>query len=107
MLLAIIILIAAGLYVCIKKEVQASSTFVIRGQPALNIGVALIAGGLLAVGLPFLCALIGIFGDFVAGLIVCYGSLPELCDSPRSIVANRPKLFEEFARHRLEVRDRI
>lgn len=63
MLLAIIILVLAGLYVCIKKEVQASSSFVIRGQPALNIGIALIAGGLLAVALPFLFALIGIFDD--------------------------------------------
>ena len=98
MLLAIIILIAAGLYVCIKKEVQASSTFVIRGQPALNIGVALIAGGLLAVGLPFLCALIGIFGDFVAGLIVSLATVAASLGYVVSVILTEKKRQKREAR---------
>lgn len=53
------ILIVAGLYVCIKREVQASSTLVIRGKPALRIGIALLLGGVLAISLPAVVYAVG------------------------------------------------
>ena len=70
MALAILILIGAGIYVSIKREVQATSKFVIRGKPALVIGLALITGGVLAVALPALLAAIGLLADFVGSLLL-------------------------------------
>jgi VIT1/CCC1 family predicted Fe2+/Mn2+ transporter len=70
MLLAVLILIAAGAYVCIKREVQASSKFTIRGKPALHIGIALILGGLLAVALPAVLNAVGLLRGFVGSLLL-------------------------------------
>jgi protein-S-isoprenylcysteine O-methyltransferase Ste14 len=70
MLLAVIILIAAGIYVVAKRKVQASSSFVIQGRPAVHIGVAFILGGVLAVVLPMLFGALGLVKGFVSGLIL-------------------------------------
>lgn len=70
MLLAVIILVAAGIYVCLKREVQASSKCVIRGRPALHIGVALILGGVLAVVLPITFNAVGLLRGFVGSLLL-------------------------------------
>lgn len=64
MLLANIILIIAGLYVCIKKEVKVSGTFFIRGRRAEAIGLALAAGGLLSILLPACFVAAGYLRDF-------------------------------------------
>jgi len=70
MILAVLILIAAGVYVCIKSEVQASSKCTIRGRPARHIGIALILGGLLSVALPSVLAAVGLLRDFVGNLLL-------------------------------------
>ena len=70
MSLAILILIGAGLYVCIKRVVQATPQFVIRGRSALAIGLALVAVGVFAIVMPVFCAAIGLFDDFVASLLL-------------------------------------
>ena len=70
MFLAVIILVGAGLYVLVKKKVQASSSLVIQGRPAQQIGIVLIVGGLLPVVLPMLLGKLGLVRDFVSGLIL-------------------------------------
>jgi hypothetical protein len=70
MLLAVIILIAAGIYVVVNGKIQASSSFVIKGRPAVRIGVAFIIGGVLVVVLPMLLGALGLVRDFVSGLIL-------------------------------------
>jgi len=75
MLLAVIILIGAGVYVVVKGKVQASSSFVIQGRPARHIGFALILGGALAVILPTLVSALGLVTDFVGGLILSIATM--------------------------------
>jgi nitrate reductase gamma subunit len=75
MLIAVLILIAVGLYVCIKKEVHASSKCVIRGRPALHIGVALMLGGFLAVLLPAAFDALGLLRDFVGSLLLSIATM--------------------------------
>lgn len=71
-LLAVIILVGAGAYVCVKREVQASAKFLIRGRPALSIGVALVAGGVSTVMIPALCGMLGLFKDLVGALLLSF-----------------------------------
>lgn len=75
MLLAVIILIAAGIYVVVNGKVQASSSFVIKGRPAVQIGVAFILGGVLAVVLPMLFGTLGLVRDFVSALILSIATM--------------------------------
>jgi hypothetical protein len=75
MLLAVLILIAAGVYVCVKREVQASAKFVIRGRAALRIGITLILGGVLAVALPAILGAAGVLRGFVARLILSIATM--------------------------------
>lgn len=72
MLLAVIILVGAGAYVCIKREVQVSAGFVIRGRPARSIGIALAAGGVLTVVIPALCGMLGVLKDFIGALLLSF-----------------------------------
>lgn len=69
MLFAILILIGAGLSVCIKNKVQASSSLVIQGRPAQHIGIALILGGVGAIALPLFFNVIGLCAGFVGDLV--------------------------------------
>ena len=75
MILAVLILVSAGMYVFVKRKVQASSSFVIQGRPARHIGLALILGGLLAVVLPTLLSAIGLVTDLVSGLILSIATM--------------------------------
>jgi hypothetical protein len=75
MLLAVIILIAAGVYVVAKRKIQASSSFMIQGRPAVQIGIAFILGGVLAVVLPILLSTLGLVRDFVSGLILSIATM--------------------------------
>lgn len=73
MLLGVLILLAAGIYVCVKGQVQASSTFLIRGKPATHIGVVLIMGGLLPVVLPTALNSLGVLKAPVGTLLLSVG----------------------------------
>ena len=75
MILAVLILVAAGIYVFLKRKVQASSSLVIEGRPARHIGLALILGGLLAVVLPTLLSTLGLVTDLVTGLILSIATM--------------------------------
>lgn len=75
MLLAVIILIAAGIYVVVNGKVQASSSFVIQGRPAVQIGVAFILGGVLAAVLPMLLGALGLLRDFVSGFVLSIATM--------------------------------
>lgn len=70
MLLAVIILIAAGIYIVVNGKIQASSSFVIQGRPAVQVGIAFILGGALAALLPMLLGALGLFRDFLVGGLV-------------------------------------
>ena len=70
MLLGVLILIGAGIYVCLKKKVQATSAFLISGKPAQHIGIALILGGVLAVLLPMLFDVLGLCKSFVSSVVL-------------------------------------
>lgn len=75
MILAVLILVAAGIYVFLKRKVQASSSLVIEGRPARHIGLALILGGVLAVVLPTLLSTLGLVTDLVTGLILSIATM--------------------------------
>ncbi|HTQ49169.1 MAG TPA: hypothetical protein VMJ12_00565 [Candidatus Acidoferrales bacterium] len=75
MILAVLILVSAGMYVFVKRKVQASSSFVIQGRPARHIGLALVLGGLLAVVLPTLLSAVGLVTDLVRGLILSIATI--------------------------------
>ena len=75
MFLGVFILVAAGVYVFLKKEVRASSKLVIRGKPAVHIGLALMAGGLLAVLLPTGLNDVGLVKGFVSGFVLAIGTM--------------------------------
>ncbi|HKI70705.1 MAG TPA: hypothetical protein VKA67_14050 [Verrucomicrobiae bacterium] len=75
MFLGVFILVAAGAYVFLRKEVKASSKLVIRGKPASHIGVALMAGGLLAVLLPTGLNDLGLLKGFVSGFVLAIGTM--------------------------------
>jgi Na+/H+ antiporter NhaB len=70
MLLAVIILVAAGIYVVVNGKIQASSSLVIQGRPAVQIGIAFILGGALAALLPMLLGALGLFRDFLVGFVL-------------------------------------
>jgi hypothetical protein len=75
MLLAVIILVAAGIYVAINGKIQASSSFVIQGRPAVHIGIAFILGGALAALLPMLLSALGRDKDLVGALVLSIASM--------------------------------
>jgi hypothetical protein len=75
MLIVAFIFVVAGLYACVKKEVPASSKFVVLGKPARRIGVALIAGGLLAMILPQVLNVVDVVNGFVSSFIVSFATL--------------------------------
>jgi hypothetical protein len=70
MLLAVIILIAAGIYIVVNGKIQASASFTIQGRPAVHIGIAFILGGALAALLPMLLGAFGLFRDFLSGFVL-------------------------------------
>ena len=75
MFLGVFILVAAGAYVFLRKEVQASRKLVIRGKPAVHIGVVLMSGGLLAVLLPTGLNDLGLLKGFVSGFVLAIGTM--------------------------------
>ena len=70
MLLAVIILIAAGIYIVINGKIQASDSFTMQGRPAVHVGIAFILGGALAALLPMLLGALGLFRDFLSGFVL-------------------------------------
>ena len=70
LLLAVILLVLAGLYVCIKREVKASPSLIIRGRPAEHIGLVLLLGGISSGAIPWFCAMLGIFRKFESNVIL-------------------------------------
>jgi hypothetical protein len=75
MLLAVIILVAAGIYVVVRGKIQASSSLVIQGRPAVHIGIAFILGGVLAALLPMLLSALGRDRNLAGGLALSIASM--------------------------------
>ena len=67
--LAAVILVLAGLYVCVKREVRASSSMLISGRPAEHIGLVLFLGGVASGAAPWFCALLGVFRNSESNLV--------------------------------------
>lgn len=70
LVLAVVILVLAGLYVCVKREVRASSSMLIRGRPAEHIGLVLFFGGIASGAVPWFCALLGVFRNSESNLML-------------------------------------
>jgi len=108
MLLAVIILIAAGIYVVVERKIQASSSFVIQGQPAVHIGVAFILGGVLAAVLPMLLGALGLVTDFVGSLVLSIATMfASLVYVAVVIVREKRRQAEETSNPSVEDRSKM
>jgi ammonia channel protein AmtB len=106
--LAAIILIAAGIYVVVKRKIQASSSFLIQGRSAVHVGIAFILGGVLAVVLPMLLGALGLVRDFVGGLVLSIATMfASLVYVAVVIVREKRRQAEETSNPSLEDRSKI
>jgi len=108
MLLAVFILIAAGVYVVAKGKVQASSSFVIEGRPAVHIGTAFILVGVLAVALPSLLHALGLVTGFVSTFVLSIATMfASLVHVAVVIVREKRRLPDETANRPVEDRSKM
>lgn len=71
-MLLVYILVAVGLYLCLKREVQVSPALVIRGRRALEIGMALVLGGALSAVVPRVLSAQGIMTDDMSRVLISF-----------------------------------
>jgi hypothetical protein len=108
MLLAVIILVAAGIYVALTGRIQASSSLTIQGRPALHVGIAFILGGVLAAVLPMLLNAFGLLKDFVGNFVLSIATMfTSLVYVAVVIVRERRRQAEQATNQSVEDRGKI